>query len=336
MCVSRVVRIVLVSIICAMANVASATLVGYYGLNEPDPLLGTTAVDSSPSAQNGTYLGEATPTSIASVNAGLYGTAVHFDSTTGNTSYVDIPSFTGLTDTGAFTYAAWINPDATQRANPNIFGNLNINQRGYDFRIALPTGGDGSVWNLKLNQPNGAALPTSYVTTATIPSGVWTHVAVTKDVNDSGGVGTNLSNIQFYVNGSLVESSTIGLTGAILATHYYIGAGRSATQYFGGGIDEVRIYDEVLDGTAIAGLAALPGVPGDYNNDGKVNAADYVVWRKTNINGSQGYTVWRQNFGKPTAGSGSGLGAAGSVPEPAGLLLFASAIIGACVTRPRR
>jgi hypothetical protein len=55
---------------------------------------------------------------------------------------------------------------------------------------------------------------------------------------------------------------------------------------------------------------------GDYNADGKVDAADYVVWRKTD--GSQaGYDLWRTNFGR-TAGSGSGASSGlGAVPEPA-------------------
>jgi hypothetical protein len=57
------------------------------------------------------------------------------------------------------------------------------------------------------------------------------------------------------------------------------------------------------------------GVTGDYNADGKVNAQDYVIWRKTNINGAQGYTDWRANFGTGVTGSGSSLEGAG-VPEP--------------------
>src|SRR5688572_26507826 len=82
-CVGRVARIGLVSIIFAMANAASAALFGYYGLNETGTLVGQQAADSSPSALNpGTYIATVGPgpTSIASVNAGLYGTAVHFDS----------------------------------------------------------------------------------------------------------------------------------------------------------------------------------------------------------------------------------------------------------------
>jgi hypothetical protein len=45
---------------------------------------------------------------------------------------------------------------------------------------------------------------------------------------------------------------------------------------------------------------------GDFNNDGTVDAADYVVWRKTD--GTQaGYVQWRANFGA-TSGAGSAAG----------------------------
>ena len=58
---------------------------------------------------------------------------------------------------------------------------------------------------------------------------------------------------------------------------------------------------------------------GDFNHDGTVDAADYVVWRKSGIHGQQGYDDWRANFGNSTPGFG--LAAAGSelpaqVPEP--------------------
>lgn len=74
-----------------------------------------------------------------------------------------------------------------------------------------------------------------------------------------------------------------------------------------------------------AGAALL----GDYNSNGAVDAADYVIWRKNlggtslpNEGASTGvvdqldYDFWRAHFGN-TAGSGTALGA-GAVPEPAG------------------
>jgi hypothetical protein len=76
------------------------------------------------------------------------------------------------------------------------------------------------------------------------------------------------------------------------------------------------------------------GVPGDYNNDGAVDAADYVVWRKTGINGPTGYDTWRTNFGEP-GGSGSGASENATVPEPSTFVLGASAF-GLCRAFRRR
>jgi hypothetical protein len=69
------------------------------------------------------------------------------------------------------------------------------------------------------------------------------------------------------------------------------------------------------------------GLPGDYNADGSVDAADYVVWRKNpaGFGGDPaGYNTWRANFDGPT-GAGSGFGAS-AVPEPAALVLASFAI----------
>jgi non-ribosomal peptide synthetase component F len=63
-------------------------------------------------------------------------------------------------------------------------------------------------------------------------------------------------------------------------------------------------------------------LPGDYNSDGKVDGADYVLWRKspsTYGGNPAGYNTWRAHFGQ-SAGAGSSLGS-GAVPEPASWLL---------------
>lgn len=100
-------------------------------------------------------------------------------------------------------------------------------------------------------------------------------------------------------------------------------------------------------------LGPAPGVDGDYNNNGIVDAADYAVWRKRlnqNVTlpndttpGSVlqvDYGVWRSNFGKTSAGAGTsgGLLASGDVPEPASCVLAAAAVMVTCAARrkPRR
>ena len=67
------------------------------------------------------------------------------------------------------------------------------------------------------------------------------------------------------------------------------------------------------------------GLNGDYNGDGKVNAADYVLWRKNPAmygGNPAGYNTWRANFGNPP-GSGSAVDTGASVPEPSSGAIFA-------------
>ena len=74
----------------------------------------------------------------------------------------------------------------------------------------------------------------------------------------------------------------------------------------------------VIDSDSVNLHIASGGLPGDYNGDGKVNAADYVVWRKdpAGHGGTPGgYNTWRANFGNPP-GSGSGSLSTAGVPEP--------------------
>jgi hypothetical protein len=95
----------------------------------------------------------------------------------------------------------------------------------------------------------------------------------------------------------------------------------------------------LLDMITVNSLAA-PGVPGDYNGNGMVDAADYVLWRKGGplanevdtpgtVNAAD-YTEWRARFGNP--GGGSGL--ASAVPEPGSWALLSSLLLlGACRAR---
>jgi hypothetical protein len=68
-------------------------------------------------------------------------------------------------------------------------------------------------------------------------------------------------------------------------------------------------------------LFASSPLPGDYNGDSSVDAADYVAWRKglgSRFN-TDDYIVWRANFGA-TSGSGSTVKSNVVTPEPATLL----------------
>jgi hypothetical protein len=82
---------------------------------------------------------------------------------------------------------------------------------------------------------------------------------------------------------------------------------------------------------AISSEITVPSIqrPGDYNNNGIVDAADYTVWRHQlnqsvtipndttpgSVNAGD-YNVWRAHFGQHS-GSGSGINSNAAVPEPA-------------------
>jgi len=96
-------------------------------------------------------------------------------------------------------------------------------------------------------------------------------------------------------------------------------------------------------------LYSLPVAPGDYNADGRVDAADYVVWRNTvgsatdlradgngdGVVNDNDYGVWRALVGTVYSGSAA---AASLVPEPSGIsaILFAAAALLAARRRMGR
>jgi len=90
--------------------------------------------------------------------------------------------------------------------------------------------------------------------------------------------------------------------------------------------------------------AVLPQpIAGDYNNNGVVDAADYVLWRNggplQNEVDNPGtvtaadYTEWRARFGNPGSGSGAGSSA---IPEPSGMTLCLLGLTAMQTIRRRR
>jgi hypothetical protein len=82
---------------------------------------------------------------------------------------------------------------------------------------------------------------------------------------------------------------------------------------------DVRALDVIGYNRVAAGLA------GDFNFNGVVDAADYVVWRKAN--GTQAsFDVWRATFGRTASGGlGDSTSAAVSEPSTAAMLILTAA-----------
>ena len=117
----------------------------------------------------------------------------------------------------------------------------------------------------------------------------------------------------------------------------------SAGRYFvhiAGSSPEVQLYQ--LDLSLVAAATLLPG---DYNRDGHVDAADYVVWRKSLADGALGlvadgnhdlvvdhadYDVWKRNLGGIAARTTAVHPV--SVPEPRAAALAIIAGLSVVVT----
>lgn len=117
--------------------------------------------------------------------------------------------------------------------------------------------------------------------------------------------------------------------------------GGTPADWFDGIIDEVRLSNTALSPSQFLFAPATTTLAGDYNNNGKVDAADYVLWRNggplANETATPGvvtpedYTVWRSNFGN----SASGIGSSAAVPEPLTWTLVLGAAVGLAIPRRR-
>jgi hypothetical protein len=97
-------------------------------------------------------------------------------------------------------------------------------------------------------------------------------------------------------------------------------------------------------------IAAPPPVFGDYNRNGAVDAADYVVWRKqlgqmfqlpNEVSGvtpgrvtPEDYAAWRARFGNRSAGAAAGGITSEAVPEPSSLACIFAGVW--CLSSRRR
>jgi hypothetical protein len=110
--------------------------------------------------------------------------------------------------------------------------------------------------------------------------------------------------------------------------------------------------DDVIDNLDLVTFntyfLAPMGLPGDFNGDQMVSAADYTVWRNNlgaaegsllNDNGNGGtidqtdYALWKLHFGEPNPGAG-GVGVS-SVPEPCTILATVVGLAGLLLVRRR-
>jgi len=175
--------------------------------------------DGTNGAQNNTFLDSSTNNFTITRNGNTtqgtfspYGSlwSNYFDGSSAAFSISDNAAFN--LNTGAFTIEAWVN---------------NSSLSGYQTMISKRA----AVWEMGLsnNLLYWWVGSTVYTTTATIPKGQWTHVAVSSD-------GTN---VKLFVNGTL-DSTVSSATPGSGASSVYVGYAGSG-QYFPGYISNLRV-----------------------------------------------------------------------------------------------
>lgn len=263
-----------------------------------------------------------------------------------------INSASMVSGAGSFTVEALVQfaPGTTSTTYREFIGTDSSisGSRGFSFRIT--TNGElqfrdsdnaGEDTRVRFNVPTTG--DHAYDTTS------WFHVAYVYDANDVMGPGTGTGRLYWTKVGDslttanlLSEQTTSSLSGnPIIPIDFTAaplilgGEGRGGNAgSLQGYIDEVRISNIARGpGDFVFGTDS-PQVPGDYNNNGIVDAADYTVWRD-NLGANIGlanetatlglvtqedYDVWKTNFGS-VIGSGSALDQGAGVPEPATWLL---------------
>jgi hypothetical protein len=207
----------------------------------------------------------------------------------------------------------------------HIVGSYYVNNldRGFIF--------NGTTYTIGLNAPGARH---------TVPCGINTSDSIVGDYTTAAGVthgflrvGSSYTTID-YPNATFTRANDINDSGQIAgfyhdadgATHGFIRSsggvytsvdppGSTMTQIRGiNNSGQLSGYYNDTNGISHGFIATLNA---DFNGDGAVDAADYVVWRKRNGTLDE-YNFWRSKFG--TAGS-SGMsrsdGDLASVPEPA-------------------
>ena len=252
-----------------LENAAGQGPVGWWKLDETS---GTTAADSSPRGNHGRVLGGAQWT------PGQIDGALQCD---GTDDYVDLPISPLIGSLGDCTVTIWA----------NWSGAGGDWQRIWDI-------GTGQTYNMFLTPNNGGTSALRFAITISsyndedqttapqaLPTG-WHHVAVTMDATNSVH--------ELFLDGQSVATNTaaryfprdLGQT----TQHWLARSEYSADPYFGGGLDDFRIYDRVLTASEIA--AVMAGKLGG-GNAGSPSPADEAtdVPRETNLSWAPGETA---------------------------------------------
>jgi T5SS/PEP-CTERM-associated repeat protein/autotransporter-associated beta strand protein len=255
--------------------------------------------------------------------------------------------------------SAWINSGALSVGFAGV-GTLNIENGGLVSAELLS--GENGLSSVKLH---GGTLritsPSSSSNTIMLNGGgivdvpnAADTVTITSNISGAGGMTKNgagtltLTSVNTYNGDTQVSDGTLNISQAFLddlADVYlspgvtfgldFSGADSIDSLFIDGVSREVGTYGAIGSGADFemvlftgSGLLEVTsrGVPGDFNDDGIADAADYAVWRKRDALQAS-YDIWRTNFGK-FLGAGVNTSTSSDVrslsvtPEPASFMTF--------------
>ena len=210
-----------------------AAIVGHWALDDPAGTSGTGAVVDSQHARNGITIGSPT-FGGGGANANT-GTSASFPGTT----HIDVPYSPDL-NPASFTATAWIYPTGgTGHRSPLTSRNGGGGGQGYILYI-----NPGNQWDFWTG--NGpTASDWHELAGGAVAFNAWSHLAISFDA------ATNTKTI--YVNGNPTNSAVGPNYAPNTVDDLHIGSGGdTGTQYvFAGAVDDVVLFNEALDQTAI-------------------------------------------------------------------------------------
>lgn len=288
----------------------------------------TTAVDSGPNALHGTLVGD-----VAFETSGLK-KAARFN-TANSDGYINV-THTDLFESESFTVAFWAKQEtSTGTQTEGLLSNHNayrdesetLHLDGYYITMVSNTGvvtvsmGNNDESWTTLNSNSGA-----------LASGVWSHIALSYD--------GDRDFARLYVDGVLADFNTVANFAPNLVNDLQFGRsspcgngydinGSSSVNPFFGYMDDIKLYDYVMNSEQIAALAQK--IAGDANMDSIVNEDDAAIlannwlvssganWGKGDFNGDGAVndidaTILAANWQKSISSA--------SVPEPSLLTLM--------------